>query len=136
LNPDNLVDFDGKGKYSSPEFMWKEPACVTAIKFFSSDKYGKEYKDDVFVGTSTGQLYHFDMNKDRTGFILHNNLTDKIADTNSRDELSQVLIGDKFGEGITDMQVGAHDGLLYIVSTDGSIYKIVPKDIKLTEDNN
>jgi len=79
LNPDNLVDFDGKGKYSPPEFMWKEPACVTAIKFLSSDKYGKEYKDDVFVGTSTGNLYHFDMNNDRTGFILYNNLTDKLV---------------------------------------------------------
>jgi aldose sugar dehydrogenase len=133
LDPDDLVDFDGKGKYSPPEFMWKEPACVTAIKFLSSDKYGKEFKDDVFVGTSTGQLYHFDMNKDRTGFILYNNLTDKIAD--SHDELAQIRFGDKF-VGITDMQVGPHDGLLYIVSTDGAVYKIVPKDIKLTEDNN
>jgi aldose sugar dehydrogenase len=133
LNPDNLVDFDGKGKYSLPEFIWKEPACVTAIKFLSSDKYGKEYKDDVFVGTSTGNLYHFDMNKDRTGFILYNNLTDKIAD--SRDELAQIRFGDNF-VGITDMQVGPHDGLLYIVSKDGAVYRIVPKDIKLTEDNN
>jgi len=103
LNRDNLVDFDGKGKYSPLEFIWKEPACVTAIKFLSSDKYGKEYKDDVFVGTSTGQLYHFDMNNDRTGFILYNNLTDKIAD--SPDELAQIRFGDKF-VGITDMQVG------------------------------
>jgi aldose sugar dehydrogenase len=133
LNPDSLVDFDGKGKYSPPEFIWKEPACVTAIKFLSSDKYGKEYKDDVFVGTSTGNLYHFDMNKDRTGFILYNNLTDKIAD--SPEELAQIRFGDKFA-GITDMQVGPHDGLLYIVTTDGAIYKIVPKDIKVTEDKN
>ena len=133
LNPDSLVDFDGKGKYSPPEFIWKEPACVTAIKFLSSDKYGKEYKDDVFVGTSTGNLYHFDMNKDRTGFILYNNLTDKIAD--SPEELAQIRFGDKF-VGITDLQVGPHDGLLYIVTTDGAIYKIVPKDIKVTEDKN
>jgi aldose sugar dehydrogenase len=136
LKPDNLVYFDGEGKYSTPEFIWKIPACVTAIKFLSSDKYGKEYKDDVFVGTSTGNLYHFDLNKNRTGFILYNNLIDKIADTNSRHELSQVRFGDKFGEGITDMQVGPYDGLLYIVLRNGAIYKIVPKDIKLTEDNN
>ena len=107
------------------------PACVTAIKFLTSDKYGKEYKDDVFVGTSTGNLYHFDMNKNRTGFILYNNLTDKIAD--SRDELAQIRFGDNF-VGITDMQVGPHDGLLYIVSEGGAVYKIVPKDIKLTEE--
>ena len=131
LNPDNLVDFDGKGKYSTPEFIWKNPACVTAIKFLASDKYGKEYKDDVFVGTSVGNLYHFDMNKNRTGF----NLTDEIADTNSRQELAQIQFGDKFG-AITDMQVSPYDGFLYIVSLDGAIYKLVPKDIKLTEDNN
>jgi len=125
LNPDNLVDFDGKGKYSKPEFTWKRPACVTAIKFLNSDKYGKEYKNDVFVGSSIGRLYHFDMNKDRTGFILYNNLTDKIADT--RDELAQVLFGDRFGEGITDMQVSPYDGLLYIVTADAAIYRIVPK---------
>ena len=125
LNPHNLVDFDDKGKYSVPEFIWKTPACVTAIKFLSSDKYGVEYKDDVFVGTSTGHLYHFDMNENRTGFILQNNLMDKIADT--RHELEQIQFGDNFG-GITDIQVGPNDGLLYIVSVDGAIYKIIPKE--------
>jgi hypothetical protein len=33
----------------------------------------------VFVGTSTAYLYQFDMNKDRTGFILYNNMTDKLV---------------------------------------------------------
>jgi aldose sugar dehydrogenase len=75
------------------------------------------------------------LNKNRTGFILYNNLIDKIADTNSPHELAQIRFGDKFG-GITDIQVGPYDGLLYIVLRNGAIYKIVPKDIKLTEDNN
>ena len=135
LNPNNLVDFDGKGKYSTPEFIWKIPACVTAIKFLNSDKYGSEYKDDVFVGTSTGHLYHFDMNNNRTGFILQNNLMDKIADTPSRHELDQIQFGDNFGK-ITDIEVGPNDGLLYIVSIDGAIYKIIPKENKLTGQNN
>jgi len=100
LYPENLVDFDGRGKYSTPEFIWKDPVCVTAIKFISSDKYGKEYEGDVFVGTSIGNLYHFDMNKNRTGFSL----TDEIVDTNSPQELARIQIGDKFG-AITDMQV-------------------------------
>jgi len=126
LNPDNLVDFEGKGKYSRPEFTWKIPACVSAIKFLNSDKYGEQYKDDVFVGTTVGRLYHFDMNENRTGFSLHNDLNDKIADTNSGDELDQILFGSKFG-GIADMQVGPYDGLLYIVTIEGAIYKIVSR---------
>jgi aldose sugar dehydrogenase len=127
LNPQNLVDFDGKGKYSKPEFTWKIPACVSAIKFLNSDKYGKEYENDAFVASSIGNLYHFDMNKERTGFILNKPLNDKIADTNSHDELDQVLFGSKFGEGITDMQVSPYDGLLYVSTEDGAIYRIVPK---------
>ena len=69
LNPNNneLVDFDGKGKYSAPEFIWKETVSPTAIKFLHSNKYGKEYKDDLFVGDgNNGYLYHFDLNKDRS----------------------------------------------------------------------
>jgi glucose/arabinose dehydrogenase len=32
-----LVDFDGRGKYSFPEFTWIDPVGVTAIKFFPSE---------------------------------------------------------------------------------------------------
>jgi glucose/arabinose dehydrogenase len=45
FNPDDLVDFDGKGKYSDPEFSWKDPAGVTSIKFLNSNKLGKEYTE-------------------------------------------------------------------------------------------
>ena len=134
LNPHKLVSFDGKGKYSSPEFTWKNPACVIAIKFFNSGKYGEEYKNDVFVGTSGGNLYHFNMNQNRDGFILDNNLEDKIAENDSHEELAQLRFGGMFG-AISDMQVG-YDGILYIVSVEGAIYKIVPKDIELTKDKN
>lgn len=124
LNPDNLVDFNGKGKYSQPEFTWKGASCVIAIKFLHSDKYGEGYKDDVLVGTSGGNLYHFNMDEDRTGFVFHNKLEDKIAD--SREELSQLQFGGGFG-AVSDIQVSPYDGLLYVVSTDGAVYKIVPK---------
>ena len=133
LNPDNLEDFNGKGKYSLPEFTWTESDCPTAIKFLKSDRYGREYKDDLFVGTSGGNLYHFDLDKNRTGLALKDNLADKIADTNTDDELAQIEFGDKFG-GITDIQVGPDDGLLYVVSMEGAIYRIVPQNLEPTSE--
>ncbi len=128
LDPINheLVDFYGKGKYSAPEFIWKIPVGPTAIKFFDSEKYGKEYKNDLFVGdASNGYLYHFDLNNDRTGLVLKGKLLDKIADTNTPDELSQIKIGEGFG-GITDIEVSP-DGYLYILSkanNKANIFKI------------
>lgn len=129
LNPnsDNLIDFDGNGKYSAPEFVWKQTVGPSAIKFLNSDKYGAEYKDDIFVGdVNNGYLYHFDLNKDRTGLSLNGSLEDKIADT--PDELQSAVFGQGFGV-ITDIEVGP-DGYLYILSyhkDKGEIYRIIPK---------
>lgn len=127
LNPNDLVYFDGKGNYSLPEFVWKDVACVIAIKFLDSDKYGDEYENDPFVGTSGGNLYHFKMNAERNGFVLKGNLKDTIADNDSDEEMSQLRFGGGFG-AISDIQVSPYDGLLYLVSVDGKIYKIIPKD--------
>jgi len=113
FNPDDLVDFDGRGKYSDPEFSWKYPIGVTSIKFLNSDKLGKQYENDMFVGEfHRGYLYHFDLNKERTELSLKAPLDDKIAD--NRDELKQVIFGYGFG-AITDIKVGP-DGFLYIMS--------------------
>ena len=38
----NLVDFNGKGMYSSPEFTWDSPVAPTALKFFNSNKFVKD----------------------------------------------------------------------------------------------
>ena len=44
----------------------------TALRFFTSDKLGEKYKNDIFVGDiNQGNIYHFKLNKDRTGFILN-----------------------------------------------------------------
>ena len=37
-HPSDLVDFDAKGKYSSPEFTWKYTVGPTALIFLSSRK--------------------------------------------------------------------------------------------------
>jgi aldose sugar dehydrogenase len=119
---DELVDFDNIGKYSEPEFVWNVPVGPTAIKFLSSTKYGEEYENDLFVGDiNNGNLYHFDLNEERTGLELDGDLMDKIAD--DQDELVPVIFGTGFG-GITDIQVGP-DGYLYVLAN-GSIFRIIP----------
>ena len=109
-----LYDFKGKGKYSEPEFTWDAPIGPTAIKFFNSDKYGKEYENDVFVGSNNnhGVLYHFKLNEDKSNFILKPPLNDKIAD--NFNESKEIVFGEGFGL-LSDIEVGP-DGYLYIVS--------------------
>ena len=119
--PDDLVDFDGKGEYSTPEFIWNQTAGVTSIKFLDTDKLGKEYQNDMFVGDiNRGNLYHFDLSEDRNQLLLDAPLRDKIA--NNQDELHEVILGRGFN-GITDIEVGP-DGHLYVLSYAGSIFRI------------
>jgi glucose/arabinose dehydrogenase len=123
--PQRLVDFDGRGNYSPPEFTWVDPVGVTAIKFYHSDKLGSQYEDDMFVAdVHKGNIYGFQLDEDREELRLWGSLDDKIANTTS--ELKDVIFGEGFG-GITDLEVGP-DGYLYIVSIgQGKIFKIVPK---------
>ena len=126
-----LVDFGGKGKYSSPEFTWRESLGPSAIKFLNSNKLGIQYENDIFVGDiDKGNLYHFDLNEDRTELVLEEPLVDKLAD--SDDENEGIIFGQGFG-AITDIEVGP-DGYLYIVGFQGTIYRIVPIQ-ELSTDN-
>lgn len=124
LNPKELVDFGGKGRYSPPELIWIPPVAPTAIKFFDSDKLGNEYTNDLFVAdANTGSIYHFDLNDNRTELKLHGSLKDKIVDTIQ--ESKDVIFADGFGR-ITDLKIGP-DGYLYVLSSeeDGAVlYKI------------
>ncbi len=118
----NVVDFKKHGKYSNPEFSWNLTVGATAIKFFNSDKLGKQYENDVFVGDiNWGNLYHFDLKQNRTELDLDGPLDDKIA--GDFHELKDVIFGQGFVGGITDIETGP-DGYLYILSGNGSIYKI------------
>jgi aldose sugar dehydrogenase len=128
FNEHTLFDFNGNGRYSSPEFTWNDSIGVTAIKFFNSDKLGKEYKNDIFVGTiAKGFLYHFDLNKERNGLLLGDNLEDNVA--LNKKQLKDYAIGTGFF-GITDLEVSP-DGFLYLVSIkNGEILRIVPSEPK------
>jgi len=119
---EDLFYFDGKGKYSDPEFVWKETVAPTALKFLNSTKLGSEYENTIFVGdVKTGNLYNFKLDSTREQLQLSPPLGDKVADT--LQEIQGIIFGKGFGV-ITDIQVGS-DGYLYILGIDGTIYKIV-----------
>ena len=119
-----LVDFGGKGKYSSPEFTWYHPIGPTSLIFLDSDKMGKKYRNDMFVADfNSGNIYHFELNQKRTALSLNGSLADKVADTDAENKDITFATGFK---GITDMQVGP-DGYLYILSYNyGAIFRILP----------
>jgi aldose sugar dehydrogenase len=121
----DLADLNSYGKYSHPEFTWNIPVAVTSIKFLNSDKLGKEYENDLFVGDhKNGRLYHFELNENRTELVLNETLNDKVADSDT--ELKDVILGNGFNS-ITDIEVGP-DGYLYILSIyEGKIFRIVPE---------
>jgi aldose sugar dehydrogenase len=112
-NTTELVHFKGKGIYSPPEFVWNLTVGATDIKFLNSDKLGKIYENDMFIGDfHTGYLYHIDLTDDRMQLSLKEPLDDKLA--NTKDELQEISFGNGFG-GITDLEVGP-DGYLYILA--------------------
>jgi glucose/arabinose dehydrogenase len=119
----DLINFGGKGIYRAPEFVWNQTVGPSALKFLNSDKLGKQYQNTIFVGdVNTGNLYNFKLNEDRTGLLLSGPLEGKVA--NSLDDLKPVIFGHGFGT-ITDIEVGP-DGFLYVLTFDGTIYRIVP----------
>jgi aldose sugar dehydrogenase len=123
-----LVDFNGKGKYSKPEFVWDKTVAPTALIFLDSDKLGKKYKNDIFVGSAkNGRIFNFNLKENRKSLSLSGNLADLVL--NEKDNSSKIIFGEGFGI-ITDLEVGP-DGYLYVVSgfrktDEGSVYRIIP----------
>lgn len=118
----DLVIFEG-AHFRDPAFSWRDSVGVTDIEFLASDKLGDKYEKNVFVGDiNSGNLYYFELNEQRDGFVLPGALSDSVAD--SAAEASAVRLGSGFG-GITDIETGP-DGNLYVLSyMDGKIYRIV-----------
>lgn len=111
--------------YSDPEFSWEQVVAPTAISFVNSKPLEK-FKNSVFVGDcNNGNLYKFELNSDRTGFVFKSDsLEDNLANTG--ESLNEIIFGTGFG-CLTDLELGP-DGFLYIVSlSEGTIYRIIPK---------
>jgi glucose/arabinose dehydrogenase len=118
-----LVQFDGLGTYSDPEFSWANAVAPAAIHFFRGTGLGPAYQFDCFVGdNNNGNLYKFELNPTRTGFVLTGDLADLVYDSSS-DSISQILFGESFGV-ITDLKTGPDSDLYVLSHTNNQIYRI------------
>jgi aldose sugar dehydrogenase len=133
VSESDLVNIPGS-YYADPAFSWAESRGITDIEFLNSTAFGSKYENGIFAGDITsGTLYYFQPNVDRTGINLENDpfFSDLVAD--SDDEMSAVTLGSGF-IGITDIESGP-DGNLYILTYDrenegqGSLLKIIPASL-------
>jgi len=111
-------------EYSDPEFSWERTIAPTGLTFAPS-LFGK-YENWLFIGDcSFGNIYKFQLNSDRDGFVFDDqNLNDLVL--NKEDSNEEILFGEGFG-CITDIKF--RNDAMYVTSlTDGTIYKIFLKD--------
>jgi glucose/arabinose dehydrogenase len=131
-NLTGLVMFNAESHYSNPEFTWTEPVDPTGLEFLTSSALGEEYENDMFVGDiSNGTIYRFELNENRSAFVLEGALDDTIA--NTPEEAEDAIFGTGFGR-ITDIKTGP-DGYLYILSfADGTLFRVIPAADTLPSD--
>jgi aldose sugar dehydrogenase len=130
----DLISLGANAAYSDPEFSWKACVAPTDMLFMPNGRLGKEYRGDLFVGTTRGgKILRFDMNTARDGFVLPPNLQDLVADSTDADrflESEAITFGQEFGT-IGDLFAGP--GGVYVVSfSNGAIYRITTADAGMT----
>ena len=119
----DLVSLPGSF-YRDPAFSFLDPIGITALCFLRSKRFDEDLRDILLVGESNfGQLYRFDLDAMREGFVLAGGLADLVADNAA--ERNALRFGGDFGT-VTDMVVGP-DGYVYATSHyNGAIYRIRP----------
>jgi glucose/arabinose dehydrogenase len=124
--PADLVTFNGTGIYRDPEFVWTQKIVPVGLTFLTSNKLGTNYENDLFLGSFlNGNIYHFDLNEDRSHLIVPSSFVYKTMATWNSTGAAHITFGEGFG-GISSLTVGPDD-YLYIVSFgNGAIYKIGP----------
>jgi aldose sugar dehydrogenase len=132
FDEEDLVDFGGRGKYSDPELDLGSHVAPTGITFIHSDSLGERYEDQMFVATTDGRIFNFQLDEDRTGLVLTGSIEDKISD--DMDDLDNVVFAELF-ELITDLEVGP-DGYLYgtTYNENGTVFRVLPA-IAISGDN-
>ena len=126
-NIDDLITFDGNGRYNDPKLVWTRSSGLTSIVFLDSDKLGPQYENDMFVGdVHNGRIYHFELNEARNDLALPPGLADRYIRNPITSGAEEIIFGAGFG-GITDLTVGP-DGYLYVVSIgQGKVFRILPE---------
>lgn len=126
-NIDDLITFDGNGRYNDPKLVWTRSSGLTSIVFLDSDKLGPQYENDMFVGdVHNGRIYHFELNEARNDLALPPALADRYIRNPITSGTEEIIFGAGFG-GITDLTVGP-DGYLYVVSIgQGKVFRILPE---------
>jgi glucose/arabinose dehydrogenase len=125
ISINDLVQFQGS-HYADPVFSWGESIGITDIEFLDSTRLGERFARNLFVAdANNGNLYFFTLNSNRTGLDLGSieGLEDLVAD--SSEEVKAVTFGTRFPGGITDIETGP-DGLLYVLTFSGNLYRISP----------
>jgi glucose/arabinose dehydrogenase len=124
-NIDDLITFDGNGRYNDPKLVWTRSSGLTSIVFLDSDKLGPQYENDMFVGdVHNGRIYHFELNEARNDLALPPALADRYIRNPITSGTEEIIFGAGFG-GITDLTVGP-DGYLYVVSIgQGKVFRIL-----------
>lgn len=110
--------------YNDPKFSWEQSVAPTGLDFAKFQETDN-YDNSLFVGDcNTGNLYKFELNKNRDGFEFTNSfLQDNVV--NKDESLDEIIVGTGFG-CVTDIERGP-DGFLYVVSlSEGVIYRILP----------
>jgi aldose sugar dehydrogenase len=98
------------------------------LVFLNTDKLGKQYKNDIFIGSAKkGTIFHFKLDDNRESLDLTDDLADLVY--SKKEDFSKIIFGENFGV-VTDLKVGP-DGYLYVVSgsrgaDEGVIYRIIP----------
>ena len=125
ISINDLVQFQGS-HYADPVFSRGESIGITDIEFLDSTRLGERFARNLFVAdANNGNLYFFTLNSNRTGLDLGSieGLEDLVAD--SSEEVKAVTFGTRFPGGITDIETGP-DGLLYVLTFSGNLYRISP----------
>ena len=82
-------------------------STLADIEFLNSTSLGESDYNNVFVGDyNNGNLYYFEVNANRSGFIL-DNIPDLVVD--NEEEQKSIIFGSGFGS-ITDIVTGPDDG--------------------------
>ena len=116
----DLVDLGPRARYADPKFSWRQVITPTALDFVQDVALGSKYQRDLLVGDYEGNLYDFDLSRNRRSLLLTGALRDGVADSPA--ELNSVLLGSSFGV-VTDLQARP-DGLFVLSLDQGQLYRV------------